>query len=334
MKYAGVLPLFRRGGHNRGMLSGALVLALASVVFPDVGIDWRKDYETARAEAREKGRLVLLHFYSSGRPLAKTMDDETFAQPDIARAIVDRFVGVRVDIDASPALFESTIGGKGGLATCVVDDGGDVISALHGFAAPLQFLQFLMRAEAGYPAIKAAREAAAKAPSDPSALHRLGEAYRAADSLRRAEECYRQVVELGDGREAALSHERLARLRIMRGKNLEARKHLQEARRLDPEGKWGGADRLMLTEGLTLAVERKHVEAARVLREALRLHPASEETDHVMYALGFVLHQDGQDKPALEVLESARQRFPSSSWAGAMKEQIEHIRNPQPDHTH
>ena len=297
-------------------------------------IDWRKDYESARQEAREKGRLLLLHFVLEGRPVCKAMAEETFSHADVARAARERFVCVRLDVDARPELFEATIGGRGGLATCVLDGEGDVVSALHGYSAPAAFLRFLERAAASAGTVKAAREAASKAPGDPAKLRELAEAYRAGDSLRRAEECFRRVVEMGPGPDAAASHERLARLRVMRGKNLEARRHLDEARRLDPEGKATALDRMLLTEGLAFAIERKHQDAARVLREALRRFPSSEETDHLLYALGFVLHQDAQDKAALEVLDGALRRFPESSWGPAMREQIEHIKNPQPDHTH
>jgi hypothetical protein len=134
-----------------------------------VDIDWRKDYESARAEAREKGRLILLHFYLEGRPVCKTMAEETFGHADVARAAREKFVSVRVDVDARPELFEATIGGRGGLATCVVDGEGDVVSALHGFAAPAAFLRFLERAETSSVAVKSAREAAAKArPTGPA----------------------------------------------------------------------------------------------------------------------------------------------------------------------
>jgi tetratricopeptide (TPR) repeat protein len=321
----------------------SIVLALSPVVSPDMGVDWRKDYETARAEAREQGRLILLHFTMAGRPLCRTMEEETFAQADVARVAREKFVSVQVDVEARPELFEATIGGRGGLASCVVDGEGDVISARHGFADAAAFLAFLRRAESGYGTVKAARDSLAQAPDNRSKQYELAEAYRVSDSLRRAEDCYRKLthrillmssLEESDLRVFACSHERLARLSVMRGKNLEARKHLDEARRSDPGGRWTAVDRLLLTEGLTLAVERKHPEAAQVLRDALKRFPASEEADHLFYALGFVLHQDGQDKPALEALETALSRFPRSSWLPAAREQIEHIRNPQPDHTH
>ena len=303
----------------------------------DVGIDWRKDYDAARAEARDKGRLILLQFTLAGRPVCKTMDDETLSHADVARVAREKFVSVRIDVDEKPELFEATIGGRGGLATCVVDADGDVVSALHGFAGPEPFRRVLEAADRGYAGLAAARQESARAPADPAKLHALGEAYRKLDSLRRAEACYRKVIDAGTTepvRVLASCHERLARFRVMRGKNLESRSHLEAYRKLDPQGTLPWTDRILLTEGLTLAVERKHKEAAKVLQEALRKYPSSDEADHLTFALGFVLHQDGQDKPALETLDAGVKRYPESAWVSAMKEQIEHIRNPQPDHTH
>lgn len=304
-----------------------------------IQVDWRTDYDAARAEARGAGRLILLHFFLADRPLCKAMDEETFAHAEVTRALRERYVCVRADVDAQPQLFESTIGGRGGLAGCVVDADGDVVSALHGYAGPQAYLLFLRKAQDAYGRLKSAREEADKDREDLAKLYALGEAYRAAGSLRRADECYRAVVErpakdAASVRAAAASHERLARFRVNRGKNLDARKHLAEARRLDPAPRAGWTDRLLLTEGLILAIERKHLEAVAVLKDAVSRFPSSEEADHLHFALGFVLHQAGQDKPALEVFEAATKRYPESSWLPAIREQIEHIKNPQPDHVH
>lgn len=303
------------------------------------GIGWRTDYDAAKAEARERGRRIVLHFFMTGRPICRAMEEETFGQAEVARALRERFIAVRLDVEARPDLFEAAIGSRGVLATCIVDGDGDVLSELRGYAGPQAFLRFLDKAESGYSAVKAAREALAAAPGDPGRLYALAEAYRASDSPRRADECYLKAVAAAPTTAPALaavaaSHERLARLRVMRGKNLEARTHLEAARKLDPEGTRTAADRLLLTEGLILAVERRHPEAVTVLRDALRRFPSCEEADHVLYALGFVLHQVNQDPQALEVLEDAERRFPQSAWMPAVKEQIDHIKNPQPDHTH
>ena len=305
------------------------------------GIDWRTDYDHALEEARRQHRLVLVHYYLADRPVCKTMDEETLRKPTVVRAVGDRFVAVRADIEVHAKRLESMIGHGAGLATCIVDADGDVLSSRLGYVGPEDFVAFLEKAAAGAARIQAARQAV-KASESAGPWHALGEEYRACGSPRRAEECYLQGIELARRRPeeptersaAAGCHERLARLRIMRGRNLDARQHLAEARGLDPEGVAAKKDRLALTEGLTLVVERRHSEAIAALKDALRLYPDSDETDHLLYALGYVLHQTGQDPPALETLEGAARRFPQSSWLPAMREQIEHIKNPQPDHTH
>ncbi|HZE98271.1 MAG TPA: thioredoxin family protein [Planctomycetota bacterium] len=307
-----------------------LLLALAAD-----GIDWRGDYDAARTEAREKNRRLLVHFYTPNRPLCQTMDAETFGHPDVARAVRERFVGVRLDGETRSDLFEALIGSRGVLASCVVDSDGDVLSELRGYAGPQTFLRFLEKAESGVAAVKSARQALESAPDDPGRLYALAEAYRSSDSPRRADECYTKAAAApGSDPAIAAAHERLARLRVMRGRNIDARKHLEEARRRDPDGHSTAVDRLLLTEGLVLAVERRHLEAAAVLRDALQRFPSSAEQDHLLFALGFVLHQASQDKPALAALEDLAKRHPDSSWMPAARELMDHIRNPQPDHQH
>src|SRR6185295_14144668 len=107
----------------------------------------------------------------------------------------ERFICVKVDVDARPELFEATVGGRGGLASCVADGEGDVVSALHGYAGPQAFLRFMEKARTSYSSLRSAREAASKDRNDLPLLYALGEAYRQADSLKRADECYRAVVE-------------------------------------------------------------------------------------------------------------------------------------------
>ena len=292
-------------------------------------IDWKADPVAALEEARRDGKLLVVHFYVEGRPACKAMEEETLRNAGVVRLSRERFVNVKADVEKRVDFHRSVVGGRGGLATCVLDSTGDVVSALPGFAGAEDYVRFLERATKGYAALKAVREAAK--PEDPVSMAALGEAYYGLDSRRRAEECFEKVVALGKGPDEtrAQAHERLSRLAVQRGRNVEARAQLAEARKLG-----GRADRLLLTEGMALALERKHVESAKLLEGALSAHPKSEELDAMKYALGFVLHQIPEDKRALEVLEGLVRDHPSSVWIRAAKEQIGHIRNPQPDHTH
>jgi tetratricopeptide (TPR) repeat protein len=278
-------------------------------------VSWEKDVEAALAEAKRSGRLLLLHFQLAGRPACKRMSEETFADPDVARRLTS-FHAVLLDMAARPELFERVVGGKGAIGTAVVDATLDPVSVLPGFAEPRDFLRFLDVAEKGYPRLKAA-----------GGPRELGDVYRDLQSPRRAEACWREGVEKGD----LACHERLARALVRRGRNLEARTHLEAFRTSGPAA---GLDRARLTEGLILALERRHAEAARVLEEALKSHPASDEADQMTLALGFVLHDGGDDQRALEVLEGLVKRFPGSPWTSDARQRIEHIRNPQPDHQH
>lgn len=292
-------------------------------------IDWKLDPAACLEQAGREGKLVMLHFFMDGRPACAAMEAETLRHPDVVAAARERFVNVKVQVERNPELYQSTVGGRGGLATCVLDSTGDVVSARVGFATAEEFTGFLEKAWAGYGTLKGAREAAKG--GEPERVAALGEAYLALDSRRRAQECFETVLASGKGPAQTLgqAHERLSRLAVQRGRNVEARNHLVEARRLG-----GAADRLLLTEGMVLTLERKHAEAAKLLEGALLAHPKSGELDGMKYLLGFVLHQIPEDKRALEVLEGLVKDHPGSAWVQAAKEQIGHIRNPQPDHTH
>ena len=294
-------------------------------------IAWQRDYEAALAEARKADRRVVVHFQMKSRPLGQAMSEETFSQAEVVRRSAP-FLNVWVDLDAQPDLFDRLMGGKGGLGTCVVDGEGDVVSALPGFAGPKEYVSFLDRAEKGYASLRAARE---KSSSGPEGMAALAEAYRELESPRRAEECYRKVIETAPGTaSAALAHERMARYRVGRGKNLDARKHIEEYRKIDPDNRHGRADRILLTEGLAFYVERKFAESRKTLEEALAKFPQSPEADHMMVSLGVVLHESGDDKRAMPLFEEMLRKFPTSPWAVEARVRIEHIKNPPPDHTH
>jgi len=219
------------------------------------GIDWRTDYDAARLEAREKGRRIVLHFFMTGRPICRAMDEETFGQAEVRQVIRDQFIGVRLDVEARPELFEAAIGSRGVLATCVMDGDGDVLSELRGFSGPQAFLRFLARAEIGYAAVKAAREALAAAPGDAVRSYALAEAYREAGSPRRAEECYRKVL---DGSSASPCLRSTARIRpsvsrsrstavaLPSGSSLRAASRCVRASRFLPRITWRRASRSWL----------------------------------------------------------------------------------------
>jgi tetratricopeptide (TPR) repeat protein len=307
----------------------------------EAGIAWRRDYGAALVQAQKHRRLLVVHFWLEGRPLVQAMSAETFAHPEVVKVSNEKFINVKVDINARPELFEKTVGGRGGLATCVLDAGGDVVSVLPGYADAPAYLQFLTKAEKGYEKLKAARAAAGRSPKDVGALCRLAQAYEDLGSLRRAEEEFENVIRLGSQRPAGdavrfvcLSHERVARLCALRGKNLDARKHVAAYRQADPDNHLGRLDRILITEALIFWIERRFSDSVRALEEGMRRFPSSAERDRMLLAMGVVLHESGNDPKALEALEKLLKEFPVSPILSQAREQIAHIKNPPPDHQH
>jgi tetratricopeptide (TPR) repeat protein len=321
-------------------------LVLASFIAgssPQERIAWKEDYEAALEQSRQQGKLLVVHFWLEGRPLGKEMNDETFSNSEVVRFANRSFLNVKVRISERPELFDKTIGGRGGLGTCVLDGSGDVVSALPGFAGPQVYLQFLRRAEEGYPKLRVARIAANRNPSSVSALHHLAETYQELVSVRRAEEHFEMIIRLGAQagkltpqlkKYVAFSHERIARARAMRGKNREAARETAEYRRLDPENRFGRLDRVILTEALISWIERRLKDALRILEGALKDFPSSSERDQMLLATGVVRHEAQDDAGALVILERLVKEYPLSPAVAQAKEQIAHIKNPPPEHQH
>ncbi len=313
-----------------------------------MSVAWLVDLEAALARARGTKKLVLVHFTQAGRPLCEAMAKETLAAPPVIVRLGARFIAVKVDAAARPDVFASLVGGRGALATAVVDDGRDVVSVLPGFAPVDVFTRFLDDALAGYPRLLAARKVAARRPTDVTAQVELGDAYDTLGSDKRAQETFATVVTVfvatppsvspgppsATARAVASAHERLARLLITRGRNLEARPHLDAYHALDPANHCGRLDRALVTEGLVLAVERSLRDARRILEDVRRRFPACRDGDRLLLALGLVHHELKDDAQALATLDELTRRYPRSRFVTAATDQIGHIRNPQADHQH
>lgn len=67
-------------------------------------IRWNNYLEAAQVEANQSGKLVLVHFYTSSCGPCKKLERDVFSQPQIAAAMQQHYVPVKLDADASPAL--------------------------------------------------------------------------------------------------------------------------------------------------------------------------------------------------------------------------------------
>ncbi len=66
-------------------------------------IGWRTDPDTALAEARDSGKPLFIDFMAEWCGPCHMLDRKTFADPDVARAIREQFVPLRLDTDKAYA---------------------------------------------------------------------------------------------------------------------------------------------------------------------------------------------------------------------------------------
>src|SRR5262245_57041896 len=89
-----------------GAAWGLLLLALPGRAQAQ-GVAWRYDYPSARREATEKGRPIVLDFGTESCFWCKQLDQRTFADPAVVHLLNQQFVPVKVDANRSPALAEA-----------------------------------------------------------------------------------------------------------------------------------------------------------------------------------------------------------------------------------
>jgi hypothetical protein len=174
-------------------------------------------------------------------------------------------------------------------------------------------------------------------------LKALAEAYQELDSPLRAEECLDRILRLRRSNSIdpdalaghqVFAHERLARIRALRGRNRESAAHVSEYRKLDLPGRFGRMDRILLTEALIAWIERRLKDSLKTVQDALRTYPKSQERDKMLLALGTVLHESGDDRAALGALEEMLRTYPNSTSRRLARDQIDHIKNPPAGHVH
>jgi hypothetical protein len=114
------------------------------------------DLDAALADAKAKGAWVVVHVRRADRPLGAKMDAETLAEPEVARQATEGLLHVRLAApaaadatDSATALRIERLAGPGAaLATLVLNEEGEVVAELDGFATAAELLEFLDRVRA------------------------------------------------------------------------------------------------------------------------------------------------------------------------------------------
>ena len=89
----------------RSLLLAAITSTLASA--ESAGIRWRAEIEAAKAEARQTGRLVLMHFWTPTCAPCRRLEHAVFNQPTVGRAIESQFVPVKLNVNTHQAVAQT-----------------------------------------------------------------------------------------------------------------------------------------------------------------------------------------------------------------------------------
>jgi protein disulfide-isomerase len=74
---------------------------------PSSGVEWQHDLESAKATARETGRLVLVHFWTPTCTPCMKLETTVFNQPGVANALQAQFVPVKLNANDHPEIAQS-----------------------------------------------------------------------------------------------------------------------------------------------------------------------------------------------------------------------------------
>lgn len=119
---------------------------VSGVVAADPGFEWQP-YEKATFErAKAENRYVLLHGSAAWCHWCHVMEDTTYRDPAVARILKDRFIAIKVDVDARPDI-EERYGEWGWPATILFNPQGEEIGKLRGYIATKELLPILESVE-------------------------------------------------------------------------------------------------------------------------------------------------------------------------------------------
>ncbi|TWT83328.1 Disulfide bond reductase DsbH precursor [Planctomycetes bacterium CA13] len=87
-------------------LSCFAVLSVMTATEASAEITWQENLRTAHAEAQKEHKLLLLHFYSDNCVWCDKLEKGSFQSPDVAEAIDQNFVAVKVHANKNPQLVK------------------------------------------------------------------------------------------------------------------------------------------------------------------------------------------------------------------------------------
>ncbi len=112
------------------------------------GFEWVAYGPEAFALAKQQGKLVLLDGAAEWCHWCHVMDATTYRDPEVGRLLRERFVAIRVDVDAHPDIAER-YGEWGWPATILMDADANELGKLRGYLPKDELLAVLTRLTRG-----------------------------------------------------------------------------------------------------------------------------------------------------------------------------------------
>jgi thioredoxin-like negative regulator of GroEL len=131
------------------MFVSALVLAACARTAPAQNVQWRSDYNSARKEATEKGRPILLEFGTENCMWCKKLDVTTFRDPSVVKLLNDQFVSLKVDAEREATLAQ-TLRISQYPTLVVAGPEGKIIGVFEGYQEAPQLAEQLQKVSAFY----------------------------------------------------------------------------------------------------------------------------------------------------------------------------------------
>jgi thioredoxin-related protein len=153
-------PLRRR----LGALALGVLLTLAARSAQAQELSWYSDYPSARREAWDKGKPLLLDFGSAHCYWCKKLDQTTFHDASVARILRERFVLLRLDGERDLKLAE-TLGVHSYPTLVFAAPDGRILGSHEGYVNPAGMKEFLGKALALATPSPPAKDAVAAGPT-------------------------------------------------------------------------------------------------------------------------------------------------------------------------
>jgi uncharacterized protein YyaL (SSP411 family) len=140
-------PVEAPRGLVRAGTPDAVNIAAARARKSPPAVAWRPFSPEAFADAKRAHKLVLLDGAAEWCHWCHVMDETTYRDPEVGRALAERFVTVRVDVDERPDIAER-YGAWGWPATILFSPDGEEIGKFRGYLPPDELRRALAEAEA------------------------------------------------------------------------------------------------------------------------------------------------------------------------------------------